>query len=356
MNFIQEIKILKKQICKILEELEGGGSFKTGEIGVVASTATLSTLDNTTYPVYFSIENSTIYKYSATSQGTNIGQITGSTGFWVPQYFKGTGINKLAVGHITMPNTDGFFNDSVFSVISQQAANVPIFSFGTDSPKVSGLQFVNIDYDNASYVPEIWARGNVLPADWTCEAALTWRAIITGQHTKQIGMGINNYTTGGDISKFWTGDSNLRDDAVLFWISNNYKFNQQNNFGLSLKNFNLQFFVTGSGDVHVKGAIYTGTLKFTTDTIVSHQAATYIFEGGNGVTLTLPDPDTLDIWQSREFENLEITIINLGTDALTLSRPVKLDGTPSVLTILNNMYPDNTITIKCVAGEWIRTK
>lgn len=325
------------------------------EIEIVIDQGDLSVLEDDNIKIVFDQETKTAFYRKDGTYPPNSGVIPVSgtiDQFWVPEYYR-TPADPLVIGQKSIPNTDGFFNDSMFKVISTQTSNVPIFSFGTDTAKVSGFQMVNIDYDNASHIPEFWVRGNVLPTDWTCEAAATWRSIITGQHTKQIGMGINNYTTGGNPSLFWTGDSDFRSDAVLFWVANNYKFNQQNNFGLSLKDAVMPFQVIGSGDIKVKGTVYTGSLKFSTDLTIAHQASTYIFNGGNGVTVTLPDPDQLDAWQAKEYENMEITIINLGTDSLAFDRPIILDASIP-MTILNAQYPDNIVKIKCINGDWIK--
>lgn len=325
------------------------------QIAIVSDQTDLAVLDNDYVKIVFDEETKTAFYRKDGTYPTNSGVVPvyGTTDqFWVPEYYR-TPVDPLVIGQRSIPNTDGFFNASMFKVISSQGSNVPIFSFGTDTPKVNGFQMVNIDYNNESHVPEFWVRGNVLSTDWTCEASATWRSIITGEHTKQIGMGINNYTTGGNPSLFWTGDSDFRQDAVLFWVANNYKFNQQNNFGLSLKDAVMPFQVIGSGDIKVKGTVYTGSLNFSNDLTVSHQASTYIFTGGNGITLTLPDPNQLDVWGAKEYENMEITIINLGTDSLTLSRNIVLDAS-TPLNILNAQYPDNIIRIKCIAGNWIK--
>lgn len=324
-------------------------------VATVGSASELNTFNDPNIMIVFVMDDQTTFLRKTGVYTSDSGSvlIQGTTDeYWVPQFYK-TPQNGVVMGNSTMTNSDGYFNSAILKVISQPTSNAGLLSLGTDTAKVSGIHINNIDYGDKGYSPEFWAKGCVLPTDWTTEAAVTWRAIISGQHTRQLGFGINSYTTGGDTTRFWTNATSMRDDAIIFWVSNNDRYNQSNVPGLALKNSKLQFYVTGSGDAHVKGALYTGSLVFTTNTIVSHQAAAYVFKGGSGVTLTLPDPLAIDIWGALEFENLELTLVNLGTDVLSLSRPVRLDASDTI-DQLNYMTPNNRIRIKCVGGEWIK--
>lgn len=327
----------------------------SNNVSTVDNISELGALDDPNIAITFVVDHQTTYIKKIGSYASDSGAILiqGTTDtFWVPQFYK-TSTDGIIMGSQSMPNSDGYFNTAVLKVISQPTSNVGLLSLGTNTAKVSGVHINNVDYNNGSYSPEFWGRGNILAADWFSEAAVTWRAIITGQHTRQTGFGINAYTTGGDPTKFWTGDTDMRDDAVIFWLSNNVRFNQLSTAGLQYKNEVLNFYVTGAGDTHIKGAIFTGSQSFTTENEIIDNASTYVFKGTNTITFPIPDPTELDVWGAFKNDNREMVIVNLGSAILSLSRDIKLDASDTI-NQLNYMSPNNTLRIKCVAGEWIK--
>jgi hypothetical protein len=210
---------------------------------------------------------------------------------------------------------------------------------------------VNIDYNNMSFMPELWWRGNVLPGDWTCEASITNRALITGQHTKQLGFGIGCFTV-PDYTQFWSYNTpSMREDAILLWVSRHSLLQQKGNH--SDLDTVTDFYVTGHGHGYFRSALKLGNLVFTNNLVITHQAATYVYKGSVAANVTLPNPAAVDVWGKLEFENIEISIRNMGSNILVFDKDIKLDA-GETLKQLNYQAPDNIIKIKCVAGEWIK--
>lgn len=319
--------------------------------GIVDTKADLNTKDSTTHRVYYVIENKSFYQHEAENPDEKSGAVAGLSGYWIPQFYR-TNATGLTIGNNSINSNDGFFNQSIFKVISQPGSNVPLVAFGTDAEKVSGMLLVNIDYNNGSYMPEVWWRGNVLPGDWACEAGVTNRVLITGTHTKQLGFGIASMTLNGDHTKYWDGYTPpMREDAITLWGSRSSLINQRTDH--SAIDDLCEYYFTGHGHGYFKSALKLGSKVFTGDVVIAHQAATFISKATVPVLYTLPDPLAIDVWNKREFENMEIVILNLGTNIISFDKNIRLDA-GTVTKRLNHQSPDNTIKIKCVAGEWIK--
>lgn len=357
-DYIKRLEKLEAQVCKIEKNGTGGGGGGTvvpGSIGVTNTPVTLATLAPTDYEVYYVKSSDTLYKYSTTSGGTNIGQVNASGGgFWIPETNKAPGGTSLAIGHKSIPSPDGFFNNAMVKFITPSGSNIPIFAAGTDTAKVAGMALINIDYYNEAFAPEIWYRGNIAPGDHTSESSITNRTIITGDHTRQLGFGVVGMRTGNQSAFFTGGESPMRDDAILFWVSNGHIYHQMNEGLLAQRDTMLDFFVSGVGNIYHKGAKFSRTVEFNTNhTVLNSKVSTYVFNGTNPATLTLPVIGTADVWGASASMGMELEIINLGTVPLILSEAVILDASTSI-TSLNFAYPDNVIKIKLTSKGWIK--
>lgn len=327
--------------------VDGNSSLKT-----VNSVSDLSTKGSSDSQMYYVKANDTFYKYSATNPSAKSGFVAATDGFWIPQFYREKGNGVTFGNQSSIPSDSDYFNNAIVKVISQPGSNPPIVGFATDAVNVSGFAFVNIDQGASSWQPEAWWRGNTVPGEWTCESGIANRVLITGNHTKQMGFGVGCFIT-LDHTKFWTNTTPpFREDAILFWVSRHSLINQKSNHS-NLDDV-TDFYVTGHGHVYYRSAPVSGTIIFTTALTIAHQAATFVFKGSSDTPVILPDPSNDDVWGKKEYKNMYLEIVNLGTAVLEFDRPIRLDA-GTTMTVLNNQYPDNAIKIKCVDGEWIKT-
>lgn len=325
-------------------------------IGIVNLTADLAVLDDTKQPAYYDQESRTIYQFFEEDPGANTGAVPGLNGVWVPWAYRemtpwGVNGGGMGVGNDDTPSTDGFVNRAMFRVIAPPGQNIPVFSAVSDGTHAAGYLLVNIDFNNGSIMPEAWHRATVegLAEAPVC-AAITNRLLVSQSHPRQMGAGYALFGIPNPTEFWWGEDLPARPDAILSWHSITTRLNQRGWF--SDMQAATSHYLTGHGHGWFKAGLMTGTLRFTEDLSIAHQAQTFIHDG-DGANVELPDPAAIDIWGKLEYENLVIEIINLGTGPLLFDQNIILDGS-DFIDQLNYMTPNNRLKIKCVGGSWIK--
>lgn len=353
-----EVGALTAKLRKVLFTAAADGPIPSNgpAVGIVNLTTELAVLDDVKHVAYYDAESRTIYQFFETDPGNNSGAVSGLGGVWVPWAYReltpwGVNGGGMGVGNEDTPTTDGFINRAMFRVIAPPGSNDPLFSAVSDGPRAGGFFIVNIDFNNGSIMPEHWHRATVegLAEAPVC-AALTNRLLVSESHPRQMGVGYALFKVPNPTDFWWGQDIPADDSAILSWYSKNARLNQTNNF--AQMQALTSHYLTGHGHGWFKSAMMTGTMRFSEDLDIAHQAQTFIHTG-DGANVGLPDPEAVDVWGKLEFENMVLEIINLGTGPLLFDRNILLDGS-DFIDQLNYMTPSNRLRIKCVAGDWYK--